>query len=130
MVDPLLSLFPRDSVFFESFIIIICVYREREREGGNRLDFVMMDTDRKERMGAYVDREITRTQLGGRTTTRTKRPKSVVEGMGNQMKVLGTVAQLIIRLPCLPLELEKISRDQIKGGGVPRFTSELGGRIS
>ena len=39
------------------------------------------------------------------------------------MKVLGTVAQLIIRLPCLPLELEKISRDQGKGGA-PRFTSE------
>ena len=47
-------------------------------------DVETMDTDRKEEtMDAYVDeRSVTTwTQLGGRTNTRTKRPKSVVEGI-------------------------------------------------
>lgn len=48
-------------------------------------DVETMDTDGNvETMDAYVDeRSVTTwTQLGSRTATRTKRPKSVVEGMG------------------------------------------------
>jgi nucleolar protein 16 len=61
-------------------------------EQGNAVDIEFgdedvegMDTDRNEEtMDAYVDEKsvTTWTQLGARTTTRTKRPNSVVEGMG------------------------------------------------
>jgi len=40
------------------------------------------------------------------------------------MKILGSVTQLIIRVPCSFLELEKICEDKTRKRGAPRFLSE------
>lgn len=83
-------------------------------EQGNAVDIELagedvggVDTDREGgTMDVSADEKsvTTWTQLGRRTTTRSKRPNSVVEGMGQcLMKILGLVAQLIIRVPwCTP----------------------------